>query len=73
MIKNRVKVRNIQTILSINGLIPLFFAVLIFSVSFYIYASNALMEREKKTLMILADQLTGSLEAELKKMSNGMK
>ncbi|NQT59744.1 MAG: histidine kinase [Bacteroidetes bacterium] len=70
MIKNRVKVRNIQTILSINGLIPLFFAVLIFSVSFYIYASNALMEREKKTLMILADQLTGSLEAELKKMSN---
>jgi two-component system, sensor histidine kinase YesM len=70
IMKKRVKVRNIQTILSINGFIPLFFAVLIFSAAFYLYASTTLMEREKKTLTVLSAQLTGKLEAELKKMSN---
>ena len=68
--KNRIKVRNIQTILSINGFIPLFFAVLIFSAAFYLYTSTTLMEREKKTLTVLSAQLTGNLESELKKMSN---
>lgn len=62
--------RSIKAALYINNFIPLLFIVLVFTVSYYFYTSRLLMVREKDSLMVLAEQLTGKLDLELSKMNN---